>query len=262
MNIERNNEEKLKEILIWGLCRSGNHALGSFIMEHIQEMPLEYKNLTPNKRYKALKRDHVYLSNYLGSKERIGPVPKLPFGNKQIISVENGGHKIKCASANILEDINRLNFNTERENIKRYIFVILRDPFNWFASYYPTLKKSKNKARFISKEYWVDLWIQYAENFFLNGKDRFWFPVNYNKLCKSVEYRKKISAYIEEPFTDKGINNVISRASTYDGARFNGKALKMDLEGRWKRLPKDIISFLKKNEKLVHLSKEIFNFCI
>ena len=42
MNIEKNNEKKLKEILIWGLCRSGNHALGSFIMEHIQEMPLGY----------------------------------------------------------------------------------------------------------------------------------------------------------------------------------------------------------------------------
>jgi len=262
MNIERDNEEKLKEILIWGLCRSGNHALGSFIMEHIQEMPLKYKVLGPIKRYRMLKKRRVYLNNYLGKEEKENIVPNPSFGNKQIISFENGGHKIKCNSADILGDINRLNFDTKRENIKKYVFVILRDPFNWFASYYPVLKKPKNKAFFISKEYWLDLWIQYAKKFFLNDKNRFWFPVNYNKFCKSVEYRKEISAYIEEPFTDKGINNIVSRPSTYDGIRFDGRALEMELEERWKKLPKDVLKFLKKNDELVYLSKKIFNFSI
>ena len=177
MNIERNNEEKLKEILIWGLCRSGNHALGSFIMEHIQEMPSKYKTLTPREKYRMFKKKGIYLNSYLGSKERPDPVPKPPFGNKQIISFENAGHKNRCNSANILEDINRLNFDTKRENIKKYIFVILRDPFNWFASYYPRLKRPRNKPFVISKEHmldlWLDLWIQYAKKFFLNDKNCF-----------------------------------------------------------------------------------------
>jgi len=262
MSIERNNEEKLKEILIWGLCRVGNHALGSFIMEHIQEMPLKYKGLTPDGRYEVLKKNSVYLNNYRGWEEERDPVPNPLFGNKQIISFENAGHRIKCGQSNILEDISRLNYDTERENTKRYIFVILRDPFNWFASYYPLLIKSKNKAIFISKEYWLDLWIQYAKKFFLNDENCFWFPVNFNKFCKSVEYRKEISAYIEEPFTDKGVNNIIGRGSAYDKSGFNGRALEMKLEERWKNLPKDILKSLRKNNELVYLSKKIFNFCI
>jgi len=193
-------------------------------------------------------------------------VPNPPFGNKQIISFENAGHKNRCNSANILEDINRLNFDTKRENIKKYIFVILRDPFNWFASYYPRLKRPRNKSSVMSKEYmldlWLDLWIQYAKKFFLNDKNCFWFPVNYNKFCKSVEYRKEISTYIEEPFTDKGVNNIISTPSLYDGIRFDKRALEMKLEERWKKLPKDILKSLKENNELVYLSKKIFDFSI
>ena len=50
---------------------------------------------------------------------------------------------------------------------------------------------------------------------------------------------------MKEPFTDEGSNNIISRVSTYDKSGFNGRALEMKLEERWKKLPKNILSFLK-----------------
>lgn len=243
----------IKEIIIWGLCRSGNHALGSFIMEHFPASK-KFKNKTPNQRYKLLRKHKIYLNNYGKKKMFRFPVPLPNFGKHQIVSFENAGDTkrkpSKYMNINILKDTNQLNFDIGRKNIEKYIFVILRDPFNWFASYYKYLKE---------KEYYINLWKQYATNFFLN-ENKFWFPVNYNKMCKSIDYRKEISAYINEPFIDDGIGEIISIGSTFTKREYNGRALDMKTNERWKTLPKSGLKLLKSDPEIIYLSKKIFNF--
>lgn len=242
----------MKEFLIWGLCRSGNHALGGFLMEHM-EVPEHLQKLSPYDRYNAFKENFMYLNNYLKRPQNKFPVPLPKYGSKQIISFENAGdvNRREKHYSRILTDVNKLNFPTGRKKVKRYIFVILRDPYNWFASYFPTIPK---------KKYYIQLWKEYAKKFFLE-KNPFWFPVNYNKMCESLSYRKSISKYIEEPFTDDGMHTMISSGSTFTKREFCGRALEMPLKERWKNLPEKMFNkYLANDEELAFLSKQIFGF--
>ena len=246
----------MKEIIIWGLRRSGNHALGSFIMRHNKDV---IKNISPLKEYKSLKKSKNYLNDYLkyGKISDKFPVPEPKMGDIQIISFENAGHRNTKHPeyTNILNDNSLLNFDTGR-NVGRYIFVILRDPYNWFASYFNVIVGNEEE-----KAYMISLWISYAKSFFLNLKNSFWFPVNYNLLCKDIDYRKKISEYIEEPFNDEGINLIYSKASTFDKRYYQTNAQDMDVENRWKNIPNYNKKFLD-NEELYTISKEIFGVII
>ena len=260
------SNKNIKEVLIWGLYRSGNHALGSFISRHNREFD---SNVSPRDEYKILKRNQTYLNDYMGYgeiKDKI-PIPMPKFGHIQIISFENAGHKTSRYPeyTDILSNKQLINFDTGRD-FKKYIFIILRDPFNWFASYFGNREIVRRNSYYgdveKEKKYLIDMWMLYAKNFFIGfNEDSFWFPVNYNLLCKSEEYRKSISKYIDEPFIDEGINIMYSTPSTFDWRKYQYNCLDMDLENRWRKINSRDFKLLE-NEELRDLSKKIFDFTI
>lgn len=114
--------------------------------------------------------------------------------------------------------------------------VILRDPFNNFASFI--------KCRACEDEQFDHFrrgWIQIAQEF-LGISDH--LPkdtvfVNYNEWVKSEDYRRKTAKALGiNEFDDQGLELVPRNGggSSFTGVDFNGKAQKMDVFSRWKMI--------------------------
>lgn len=261
----------LKQIFIWGLRRSGNHALGDFIGAH------NHKNLPQNllsgdsrEQHLKFRKYKIFLNNYLSDynyrkfmkshqyptmKKRL-PTPLPEFGNFQIITYEDpniyerrNDHYFQHTT--IVDDPMKTIVDTKRDS-EKFAFVILRDPFNWYASWIKTFKTDPKI---------LDVWITFAEKLFLN-KDPKWpyMPIKYNKFCLNKKYRKRISRYMNEPFDDNGITRVGSKGSSFDRRRYDGQADKMKTNQRYKYLRPIDIEEIKKRPKLFELSEKIFNF--
>jgi len=270
----------LKEIFVWGISRCGNHALTEFLFGHYYHtFPKNFLRLDSRTLDTTLRRHHIFLNNYLsdqrynidGPRYKL-PEPKLriPFptpkhGSTQIISYENGSCKEQerytyRSQTDICRDPTKLKGDTGRRKTKKYALVILRDPFNWFASWKTGIVKvdqqelEEGRARRR-----IELWIQYAKTFFLDPTED-WFAVSYNQFCKDQEYRQLISKYIEEPFSDKGINRVSSMGSSFDRFKFQNNAKKMQTLSRWKTLDNSDWKLLNNYSELAALSSKIFKF--
>jgi len=265
----------LKEIFIWGIRRSGNHMMADFILDH-RNYP-EISNIEPSKkRQRVFRRNLVLLNDYFKDhhyqkdltkkksmmkgypkfNERI-PVPYPSTGNLQLISYEiNPGISNQSYKnyIDIFENPDNLLVDTKREVSEKYAIIILRDPYNWLTSLSTDKKRQKNIDNFIQ------LWKETAEKFFIHKPNENYYPVNYNRFISDKEYRRKLSFYMNENFSDKGMNRVSSKGSSFDGNKFDGNAQNMPTKDRWKNMPDWLIKKISNDNELRKLSKEIFNF--
>ncbi|MEO0376422.1 MAG: hypothetical protein AAF329_17730 [Cyanobacteria bacterium P01_A01_bin.17] len=126
---------------------------------------------------------------------------------------------------------------------KRFDIIVMRDPFNLFASRLQS-KPREDRPNFSMLEVYSrrynlpELWVSYAkecldETSFLKNNKLF---VNYNKWFFDIDYRKELSAQLQVKFTDDGLNDVSvsGRGSSFDGDKYAGEAHKMDVLNRWK----------------------------
>ena len=123
----------------------------------------------------------------------------------------------------------------------RYDLLIIRDPFNLFAS---RLKTSDQEPDFLSvnsqNKTMIDLWIDYAKeylgetNYLKHNK----ICINYNQWFADVEYRQQIAEKLQMEFSDAGIDRVKSfgGGSSFEGKQFDGKATSMDVLNRWQKV--------------------------
>jgi hypothetical protein len=139
-----------------------------------------------------------------------------------------------------------------------YKIVILRDPYNLFAS------RIKHYDLLSSEKTWVDengatkLWRMYAKVFLEKPKGI--ILVNYNEFIKSVEYRKNLAKKLKCEFKDDTIQRVSDNGlgSSFDCLDYDGKAQKMPVFDRWTQY-KDIEAFRGLfTPEIVQLSKQIF----
>lgn len=224
-----------KLIYVFGLKRSGNHALVEYILGHI-------KSKVSESSYENPRRSRLHINN---PKKFPSINPGLPReGNVQIISVED--------NSDILSNPRLLNADMHNRDVRS--IVVLRDPYNWIAS----LKAGKKLWKTKGMEY-ITLWKQYARKFFQSNRDDI-FPCKYNSWFASSDYRKLISKFIGEPHTEAGLNRVTSIGSSFDKLTYDGKAQKMDVLNRWKHLDKSSIDILENDSELRLLSNFIFGF--
>ena len=101
--------------------------------------------------------------------------------------------------------------------------IIMRDPFNCFASYYSATWPWGNpfKTNMQSRLYFVGLWKSLAReylgyNFKLENK----LLINYNQWVLDIQYRESIAAEFGSHFTDDGFNATPTYGS---GSSFHGK---------------------------------------
>lgn len=135
--------------------------------------------------------------------------------------------------------------------------VIMRDPFNLFASRITAVRKNPNFP-FLKKDQ-VYLWKQYARS--ILDKSFPWEAViNYNKWTSDPEYRKDI---INQLGYELHIDNmqrvpVNGKGSSFDGFDFNNRGNEMDVLNRWKHMVDDQEYLSYFDQEIVDLSYELF----
>ncbi|MDJ0556303.1 MAG: hypothetical protein QNJ68_18070 [Microcoleaceae cyanobacterium MO_207.B10] len=137
------------------------------------------------------------------------------------------------------------------------MYLIIRDPFNLFASRLNhRLKLEQNNLdlgkatygnNFLSvrspNQTVADLWINYAKeylgetNYLKHNK----ICINYNQWFVDIEYRRNIAEKLQMEFSDVGINKVAGQGSgsSFEGKEFDGKATSMDVLNRWQKFADD-----------------------
>ena len=142
----------------------------------------------------------------------------------------------------ILNIINHHNYYPQKNiyatNVeKRFDVIILRNPFNVFASRMKHGTVSCSMSTYISGLNLSQLWITYANEFLskTNHLENILVPINYDLWCASAEYREKIAGLLELKFTDEGFNDITSygQGSSFDGTHYNSKANMMTTDSRW-----------------------------
>ena len=227
-----------KEIRVVGLRRTGNHAIINWIVNQQKGKKL-FINDTPTLaspyRNNYQPPDDGYLDTLIYSHEdrRLNYVGNPYFEKRHDTFV--GKSK------------------------KRFDVLILRDPFNLFASRYHS-DRTRVYANSLSVP---DMWIMYAReylgitNFLKHNK----VLINYNKWCTDFLYRKKLAEQLELEFTDEGFEKVsiVGKGSSFDGIEYNNKASKMKVLERWKSFQNDE-NYIKyfQDKIIIDLSDKIF----
>lgn len=117
-------------------------------------------------------------------------------------------------------------------SLRRSDVLILRDPFNLFASRF--------RAGFgeVSSQTALRIWKQHAREF-LGDRRYLRQPrvlINYNRWAAEKDYRRDVAEQLGLSFCDSSRQHVpaVGNGSSFDGRRYNGNAARMKLEERWK----------------------------
>jgi len=253
------------EIRVFGMQRSGNHPIINWIGSQYPGKRVCYLNNVDPKGNPFSTSAHFFRSqsiifnNFLidTDKEKMG---RLRRKDCIIYSYED----------RFFNEFNHENFEERYKkyvgkSLKKYDILILRDPFNLFASRLKRELGGMNNRINIRSDSGIiiKLWKEHAKeylgetNHLKNNK----IVINYNNWCSDKNYRRNLSSKLGIPFTDKGFNIVspIGKGSSFNTKNYYGKKDKEDLLKRWTvfRHNKLYGNFFKDRE-LIQLSNKIF----
>lgn len=143
------------------------------------------------------------------------------------------------------------------ESQRRYTLLLLRDPFNWAASY---IQRAKHRDAFAR---WPGMWLEYAREAtgataYLPGV----VPVTYNRWFGDTHYRAELAASLGFTPTDANLNVVSDhgRGSSFDTRAFHGRAQDMSVDERWRTFADDhrYRASIRANPEVVELATELF----
>jgi hypothetical protein len=248
-----------KEIRVFGLKRSGNHAVIHWIANNCRKACILNGPRLDTNIFTDLRDSHFYKNNCLFQldleKERKGQ-----FAKKNVLIYNRENLDLRLLSNKKIEK-NHDNFIGKSK--VRYDALILRDPFNLFAS---TLKRFCEKPdNFFVKKYFdeiIDRWKQYAleylgkTNYLKNKK----VVINYNTWVRSKKERQKIGKKFKITIKNSNINYILGfgGGSSFDKKRLNGCAKQMKVLQRWRNFSKNELYKSFFDDEVVVLSKKIF----
>jgi hypothetical protein len=117
-------------------------------------------------------------------------------------------------------------------SLERRDVLILRDPFNLFAS------RMRGEFGNVSTNTALRIWKQHAREF-LSVRRYLKHPrilIDYNQWASRKSYRRQISEQLGLQFTDSSFEKVpaTGNGSSFDGRRYDGRATCMRILERWK----------------------------
>ena len=247
-----------KEIRVIGLRRTGNHAIINWIEK---QQPGNVRHLndvaagTNPYRYKAnnLRRYHP---EHHRMAEIYWQQAKGDFVQRDCLVYSYEDWSLKKITQPRFERNRTLYLG---RCAHRYDVLILRDPFNLFAS---RLKKGyvATKQKTVSM---TQLWLEYAKEWVKEDQrllgDR--VLISYNRWFIDVDYRRNLADQLDIPFSDSGLNEVstIGTGSSFDGTALDGQARKMDVTNRWRAFADDsAFRQIFQDEAIWHYSQQIF----
>lgn len=213
-----------KEIRIVGLQRSGNHALINWILAQAQGPCLFFNDVAPEDPFH----------------ERMLRAPACT-------PVASGEYDVLLYSYEdrLLENVADAGCYPQRQDRyahtvgSRYDILILRDPFNTFASREFHDVVPANRSTYLSGLTVPQLWTTYAREA-AGHTDLLRYNkvvVNFNSWCRSREYRESLAQRLGLEFTDSGFDEVTSfgGGSSFDATLYSKRAQAMAIEQRWRK---------------------------
>ncbi len=220
-----------KEFRVMGMSRSGNHAIINWILRQAagRNCFLNCAEGKTNPFVSAREADNglPYEANYAEFEWEREQSGLLTQKNLLIHSYEDSFLGYVCHP--LFEQNHDQWVGASKA---RYDLLILRDPFNLFASrLYADLSA-------LSLSTAVRIWKQHANEFLglRRTMNQQRILINYNRWATERSYRAQLAAQLGLHFTDAGISTVHRTAggSSFDGYRYDGDASKMRVLDRWK----------------------------
>ncbi len=276
------------DIFILGIRRSGNHAISNWLIPHYQGV-VRYFNVfsfieqlrpennrvqgTTTEIYTNLQGKTFCLSSVTVNDTASNKLPNWAINHVKIPANANLFGCENLTPQHIYEVFDNwydlkykkiVEHNGMQITDRRIFIIILRNPFNNIASMMqkPILSPPNN----IPISQLPATWIAYAKEYlgetsYLKNLGNF-ITLNYDLWFSDQNYRKSLSAKLNQPFTDAGLQKVTGQhggGSSFDGVAFSDKAQQMKVLERWKFFQNDreYLSLLK-NEELLALYKRIY----
>jgi hypothetical protein len=208
-----------------GMQRAGNHAVIGWWLRHFEAWWFRNNIMGPNPKYRA------------AQEERSGDYHK----------------RIRVDSWEALSPSD-IHISPSSEPL----IVIIRDPFNWWASWF-RYRLVNLHVKFNKRTETIDWYlkhIEYAQK----------YPsccINYNKWFVSSDYRRSVEREWNLEESDDGLDHVSSlgEGSSFDGMAYQGMARQMGVLTRYEHvmhLP-DYVEPLRARPELADISREIFD---
>lgn len=265
-----------KEIRVLGLRRSGNHAIINWICRQAptNQVFINHARVMDNP-YRNVYRDQLFLQQRPELRgwrcediEWWRQEARGNFSEKDVLIYSYEDQEIERVVHPFFEKKHDLYLGKSQD---RYDVLIVRDPFNLFASRIKGNKPRENARNFDLLQVYSrrltlpELWISYAKeclnetNFLSNKK----IVIKYNLWFSDIEYRRQIADQIGLEFTDAGFDDVVRAGgigSSFDNQSFSGQASQMNVLNRWKSFENDpcFRELILKNSELIDYSAKLF----
>lgn len=239
----KNNPEKT-EIIIFGLKRSGNHAIIDWVRSQLPGTACFFNNLKPGQDINKTREKDV-------------TIIKNSSINYILHSYED---------QNIIETLSLIEKDDFRKQIgpsrNSIIIIILRDPLNFFASRIKWKGQNFSENQNLQLEI-INRYLEYY-NFIENNKFNFnsrIILINYNQWVSNKNYRKKITESLEIPFTDSGFDTVsfFGGGSSFEGQDINATDLRDKVFHRYKEFENHPFMIeIKKDDRILSILNNTF----
>ena len=245
------------EICVVALRRSGHHAIVEWLLRH-------------------LSGDGCFLNN-----RKVGP---SPFARKSG-AVATGRIDLEQEGPGRFTPKDYLVHNYENQNLtkifspdqlerwdefvgtsrRRVHLLILRDPFNNFASLVRWAQDEEYAPGPETVRRCVELWRRYAREYLgltdIIPDEK--LGVSYNAWFTDPSERKRLADRLHLDFTDEGINNVarygpVALGSSFDGVSHDGRAQEMGMLERFRNYEDDPFYLGLFDPEIIDLSERIF----
>ncbi|MEL4897319.1 hypothetical protein [Crocosphaera sp. Alani8] len=272
----------IKDISFFGLRRSGNHAIQNWIIRqnnssfvHLNDVKL-YSNKNPYKSFSKATisgiNPLVYHKNIIKYKRYLrylnNPKYEYKYG-RNVLELDRERLRYYRTKSLIMHTYEHYSlsqvmgdwFENQRDKFlgkskERFDILLLRDPFNLFASLIHRGEELNNT------NYIIEKWLEHAREYYgITNYLKYRISINYNQWFINQDYRNKIAKSLNLAFTDAGINSVVNvgKGSSFDGTSYDGKASKMPVLYRYKDyLNHPVMLKVLSNEELMDFSHKIF----
>lgn len=242
------------EIQVFGLRRSGNHAVIGWIAQQFEKPITFLNNVVPF--------EDPFTSF------RFGRVPNaLPARKRERLNIERLRSVAKPCILISYEDVSLEPFQREIPQWSEWVgesratrrILLLRDFYNWLSSRVRlTELKTESDGEDLLRRMKAEIgrWLAYAREFvgetsFLEGVPL--VRLNFKSWSEIESYRAGILDELQIPIADNSRSTVpkAGGGSSFDGQQFSGAAEAMDISSRWKYLTEekyaDLLRFVAEN---------------
>ena len=269
---QQNNRTTQNEFRVFGLQRSGNHAITYWICAQCQGKLVYLNDVKPGKNVFLAHNGIVKNGGGRGKYCNFKVEPSITIGDFTFnIDEEKKGNLTEkdflilsfedtYLEKVLSEDMEKSRRNHIGECLNKYDILILRDAFNFFAS---RCAKWNQLTRTKDKQKLIELWKIYAKEYLgetgclINNK----VVVSYNSWFLDKEYRRMLANKLNIPFSYEELNPVVNKGggSSFDGLKFKENPEKMKVTERWKNfVDDDFYRDIFQDKELVELSNRIF----